>query len=72
VRTLRFPQPFVHAHPPVRSVNESELERLTVGQRAADRVAAVIGSWRFIISRSVTRAGGCGSCREVLLPVAFE
>jgi len=53
VRTVQFPKPFVHAHPPVRDVNEIEVERLTVGQRAADRVAAVVGSWRFIIVQSV-------------------
>jgi uncharacterized membrane protein len=53
VRTLRFPRPFAHAHPPVRDVNEIEVERLTVGQRAADRVAAIVGSWRFIIVQSV-------------------
>jgi uncharacterized membrane protein len=45
---LQFPRPFEHAHPPVRDVNEIELERLTVGQRAADRLAAVVGSWWFI------------------------
>jgi uncharacterized membrane protein len=53
VRTVQFPKPFVHAHPPVRDVNDIEVERLTVGQRAADRVAAIVGSWRFIIVQSV-------------------
>ena len=49
---VQFPKPFEHAHPPVRNVNEIEVERLTVGQRAADRVAAIVGSWRFIIVQS--------------------
>ena len=52
MHNLRFPQPFEHAHPPVRNVNEIEVERLTVGQRAADRVAGIVGSWRFIIVQS--------------------
>jgi uncharacterized membrane protein len=50
---LRFPHPFRHDHPPVRDVNELELERLTVGARTADRVAAIMGSWKFIIIQSV-------------------
>ena len=49
---LHFPKPFVHAHPPVRNVNGIEVERLTVGQRAAGRVAAIVGSWRFIVIQS--------------------
>lgn len=49
---LQFPKPFEHAHPPVRNVNEIEIERLTVGQRAADRVAAIVGSWWFIGTQS--------------------
>lgn len=53
MRTLQFPKPFVHAHPPVRNVNEIEVERLTFGQRAADRVAGVVGSWWFIGIQSV-------------------
>ena len=40
MHTVRFPKPFEHAHPPVRNVNEIDVERLTFGQRAADRVAA--------------------------------
>ena len=53
MRTLRFPKPFEHAHPPVRNVNDIEVERLTFGQRAADRVAGVVGSWWFIGIQSV-------------------
>jgi uncharacterized membrane protein len=36
-----------------RNVNEVEEERLTFGQRIADRVADTIGSWPFIITQSV-------------------
>ncbi len=50
--TLHFPRPFQHAHPPVADVNRMEEEKLTPGQRAADRLAAVIGSWTFILVQS--------------------
>ena len=50
---LRFPVPFRHEHPPVRNVNEMVEETLTLGQRASDRVANVVGSWPFIIVQSV-------------------
>ena len=36
-----------------RNVNEMEEERMTLGQRVADRVADTIGSWRFIITQTV-------------------
>jgi len=36
-----------------RNVNEVEDERLTLGQRVADKVADTIGSWRFIITQSI-------------------
>jgi len=49
---LAFPHPFRHEHPPVRNVNELVAERLTVGQRAADWLAATMGSWTFILVQS--------------------
>ena len=39
-----------------RNVNEVEEERLTLGQRIADRVADTIGSWPFIITQSIILA----------------
>ena len=36
-----------------RNVNEVEEERLTLGQRVADSVADIIGSWPFIIIQSI-------------------
>jgi len=36
-----------------RNVNEMEEERMTLGQRVADKVADTIGSWRFIITQSI-------------------
>jgi len=39
-------------HPPVRNVIAEHEEQLTLGQRVADRVAVVVGSWPFIIAQS--------------------
>ncbi|MEP7135070.1 MAG: DUF1003 domain-containing protein [Chloroflexota bacterium] len=36
-----------------RNVNEMDEERMTLGQRVADKVADTIGSWRFIITQSI-------------------
>lgn len=49
---FRFPVPFTHDHGPVKNVNDIIARQATIGQRAADRVAALIGSWRFIIVQS--------------------
>ncbi|MBP1634111.1 MAG: hypothetical protein H6Q10_685 [Acidobacteria bacterium] len=57
---LHFPRPFQHTHPPVRNVNDLEAEGLTAGQRAADRVAAVVGSWYFIGIQSMILAAWAG------------
>jgi uncharacterized membrane protein len=57
VQYIQFPKPFEHAHPPIRDVNEIEIERLTSSQRAADRVAAIVGSWWFIGTQSVVLLG---------------
>ncbi len=53
--------PVKHLHLPperprprgLRSVNELFEEQLTVGQRLADRVATLMGSWRFILIQSL-------------------
>lgn len=47
-----FPQPYRHEHGPVRNVNEVVREQLTLGQKAADWIAARVGSWGFIIGQS--------------------
>lgn len=49
---LHFPK-FKHTHAPVRNVNEVIDEKLTFGQKVADKVASTMGSWRFIIIQSV-------------------
>ena len=49
---FKFPT-FKHDHPAVIDVNRVADERLTVGQKVADGVAATIGSWRFIIIQGI-------------------
>jgi uncharacterized membrane protein len=44
-----FPLPFAHDHPPVENVNALLEARQTLSIRLADRFAAVVGSWLFII-----------------------
>ncbi|HZS77929.1 MAG TPA: DUF1003 domain-containing protein [Ktedonobacteraceae bacterium] len=48
---FQFPR-YKHDHPPVINVNEVADERLTMGQRIADKVAEKMGSWSFIISQA--------------------
>lgn len=43
---------YKHDHPPVRNVLVEHEERLSLGQRVADRVALLVGSWPFIIVQS--------------------
>jgi len=49
---FRFPT-FQHTHAVIVNVNEVADERLTRGQRVADRVAGTMGSWRFIITQAL-------------------
>jgi len=42
-----------HDHPPVKNVNEVQSQVMTAGQRIADRVAVLVGSWPFIIVQSI-------------------
>jgi len=51
--TLHFPNPFVHEHPPIASVNDLFDAQETLGGKVADGVAKVVGSWKFIIIQSV-------------------
>ncbi len=54
MKKIAFPAPFRHEHS-IRNVNDLFLEKLRVspGQRAADRVAQIVGSWRFIIIQTL-------------------
>ena len=46
----------VHRHKPVININKIDAEKLTTGQRIADRLATVMGSWAFIIIQSIILA----------------
>jgi uncharacterized membrane protein len=52
---FKFPT-YKHDHPPVINVNEVADEQLTVGQKVADKVAAGMGSWNFIIGQALLMA----------------
>jgi uncharacterized membrane protein len=47
---------YKHDHPPVRNVIAEHEDRLALGQRVADRVALVVGSWPFILAQSAILA----------------
>jgi uncharacterized membrane protein len=43
---------FRHDHPPVKNANVELDEHLTMGQRVADFVTGMLGSWPFIITQT--------------------
>ena len=43
---------FEHRHPPIRDATAEYIARMTLGERVADRLAAVVGSWPFILVQS--------------------
>jgi uncharacterized membrane protein len=45
-----------HQHPPLINVNQALVETLTPGQRVADSLAIVMGSWTFMIVQSIILA----------------
>jgi uncharacterized membrane protein len=50
---LAFPEPYKHEHPPVCDANALFEEQLTFSQKAADRVADAVGSWKFIFLQTL-------------------
>lgn len=50
--SVKFPEPFRHEHPPLQDVGAVLAERLTLGQRSADRLVAVMGSWPFLVGQT--------------------
>jgi uncharacterized membrane protein len=52
MKKIHFPPIFEHHHPQLKSVNELVEERKTASQKFADRVAIVLGSWKFITIQS--------------------
>lgn len=43
---------YQHDHPPIRNVIAEHEEQMSLGQRVADRVALMVGSWAFILVQS--------------------
>ena len=52
MKKIHFPPIFEHHHPQLKNLNELVEERKTAGQRLADRVAIIVGSWKFISIQS--------------------
>ncbi len=52
-KTIKYPTPYTHDHPPVVNVNDLFEKKKTVGQRASDKIATIVGSWKFIILQSI-------------------
>jgi uncharacterized membrane protein len=52
---IKFPT-FKHEHAPIVDVNKVANEQMTMGQKVADKVAATVGSWPFIIIQSIVLA----------------
>jgi uncharacterized membrane protein len=57
MNTLHFPEPYQHQHPPVREIDGIFEKRQSLSQRAADWVAVIVGSWRFLIIQSLLLTG---------------
>jgi uncharacterized membrane protein len=53
MNTIIFPKTYLHEHPPVKNLNELFDEKRSPGQRAADKIAQVMGSWKFLIIQSI-------------------
>ena len=53
MKTFQFPQPYRHHHPPIQNVNDIIIKERTTGQKAADSIADVMGSWKFLIIQSI-------------------
>jgi uncharacterized membrane protein len=53
-------QRFINRGRAARNIDKEYNEKLSLGQRVADKVAATMGSWRFIILQSILLAGWIG------------
>lgn len=53
---FNFPKPYKHDHAAVNNINDIVAQNLTTGQKAADRIAKVMGSWNFLIIQSIILA----------------
>ncbi|MBP6103718.1 MAG: DUF1003 domain-containing protein [Gammaproteobacteria bacterium] len=46
-----------HTPSTLKDVNQLESQNISYGQRVADSLAAILGSWRFIITQSIILVG---------------
>jgi uncharacterized membrane protein len=53
MNTLHFPEPYEHRHPPVKDVTRLLQRPESFSQKAAEWIAMVVGSWRFLIIQSL-------------------
>lgn len=53
---IQFPKFKHEQHTPIVNVNDVADDRLTFGQKVADKVASSMGSWKFIISQATIMA----------------
>lgn len=53
---FHFPKPYKHEHAPIENINDLLFEKRTAGQKAADKIAQVMGSWNFLIMQSIILA----------------
>jgi len=52
-KVIKYPDPYLHDHPPVVNVNELFEKKKTIGQKTSDKIAVIVGSWKFIIIQSI-------------------
>jgi uncharacterized membrane protein len=52
MKSPQFPE-FVYQQPVVRNINTAFEEQAGIGQKGADWVVRMVGSWRFIIAQSI-------------------
>jgi uncharacterized membrane protein len=48
-----FPEIFKHDHPEITNTNEVIDSNKTMGQKAADAIVSLVGSWKFVITQSI-------------------
>ena len=53
---FNFPKPYMHEHALIKDINDLLIEERTAGQKAADKIAQVMGSWNFLIVQSIILA----------------
>lgn len=57
MRKITFPNPFRHDHKAIRNPHEEFEAKLSFAERLADHIAAVAGSWPFILTQTTLLCG---------------